>query len=111
MEELDLTDRKEKFAKIVEEERIKYGTAKADIMILLASRIKDYAGTKKNIGIEMGIVWLLKEHPEMEDTYRDYIISEQKYKGAQVIIDSLDSHIIERQSKRKYNASQDGGSR
>ena len=105
----NLTIKRNKLCETYYKCRVAYGTAKADLDIVYASKIKDIQMYKKNAGYETGLLFLISINPELKETYQLMIINFNKFKALQRLIDALESEIMTLQSIMKYNIKNDGG--
>lgn len=98
-----LTELSDRYAK----SRYRYGELEADIDLVLSTKIKEYSEKKKNIGIEMAMIKLIAELPELKDTYKEMKIRFNEYKGLGILIEAQKSALMAIQSIMKFNSNQD----
>ena len=84
-------------------ERKRHGTAKAQLDILLAKKILDYADKKKNIGYDMALLFLMAQSDEAKVLYKKMVEADDNYKGLEKLLDAYKTKIMSTQSIMKYN--------
>lgn len=106
---LRLTDEGRRLANKYAVDRKAFGQKKAELDILLAGSILSMAEKKKNIGYETGIIMLIAEKPEFNETYKQMVTHYNNYKAIERMINAIESRTMAIQSVMRYNRERDGG--
>ena len=100
---LKLCDEQIELAKQYHDYRIRAGTAKRDLDIILASQyLSGFRQEKKNLGYEFAILMLVEKDSNAAGIYRDYVTCESHYRALEKLIDAYQGKISFIQSILKY---------
>lgn len=97
----DIADQQIKNSEAYAQARKEAGEAEADLKILLAPALKEMRKTKKNLGVEMAVLFFIAENEIARNLYEIWIKQEAIYKGLEKILDSYSAKLIMEQSIMK----------
>jgi len=86
--------------------RTRYGKAKSELDVILASKISGLIAQKKNIGYEMGLIMISDTGP-LKGLYKEMVEAQNNYKGLERILTAVESKIMSIMGIMKYNAKND----
>ena len=97
-----IADKQVILAEEYESARRKSGKAESELKLILASKLAELRGKKKNIGIEMAILMLLEDDKIARGLYKEFTEQEAIYKGLEKLLDAYASKLITEQAIMKF---------